>query len=64
VYLHVIKRRQRCPKDGQTHVEQVEWLKTRSSVTKRYAKEIYRLTAITTNQEAGWYLEMDDEKVY
>lgn len=26
--------------------------------------EVYRLTAITTNQEAGWYLRLDDEKVY
>lgn len=25
---------------------------------------MYRLTAITTNQEAGWYLGMDDEQVY
>jgi len=64
VYLHVIKRRQWCPSDGKTHVEQIEWLETRATVTKRYAKEIYRLTSITTNQEAGWYLRMDDEKIY
>ncbi len=64
VYLHVIKRRQRCSKDGRTHVEKTEWLRTRSLVTERYAKEIYRLTSITTNKEAGWYLGLDDEKVY
>lgn len=64
VYLHVIKRRRECPKDGQIHVEAVEWLKPRSRVTNRLAQEIYRLTAITTNKEAGWYLGLDDEKVY
>lgn len=64
VYLHVIKRRQKCPKDGKIHVEKIEWLKKRSTVTKRYAKQINRLTSITTNSEAGWYLGMNDEKVY
>lgn len=64
VYLHVIKRRYRCVKDGRIYVETVEWLKPRCRVTNRLAKEIYRLTSITTNQEAGWYLGMNDEKVY
>jgi len=64
VYLHVIKRRQLCPEDNRIHVEKINWLKSRTSVTERYAKEIYRLTSITTNQEAGWHLGMDDEKVY
>jgi transposase len=64
VYLHVVKRRYLCPKDGRIHVEAVDWLKPRSRVTNRLAKEIYRLTTITTNQEAGWYLGMNDEKVY
>ncbi len=64
VYLHVIKRRRGCPKDGQIHVEAIEWLKPRSRVTNRLAQEVYRLTAITTNKEAGWYLGLDDEKVY
>ena len=26
VYLHVVKRRRVCPKDGQIHVEAIEWL--------------------------------------
>ena len=26
VYLHVIKRRQECSKDGQIHVEAIDWL--------------------------------------
>jgi len=64
VYLHVVKRRQMCPVDGQIHVESVVWLKPRARVTTRLAMEVYRLTAITTNQEAGWYLGLDDEKVY
>jgi transposase len=33
-------------------------------VTVRYAEEVFRLTSITTNVEAGWYLGHDDEKVY
>ena len=64
VYLHVIKRRSLCLNDGQIHVEAVDWLKPRSRVTNRLAQEVYRLTAITTNVEAGWYLGMDDEQVY
>jgi transposase len=64
VYLHVIKRRCRCPKDGRVYVEVVEWLKPRCRVTNRLAKEIYRLTSIATNQEAGWYMGMNDEQVY
>lgn len=64
VYLHVIKRRIICPQDRQIHVEAIDWLKPRSRVTNRMAHEVYRLTAITTNVEAGWYLGMDDEQVY
>ncbi|MCK4995125.1 MAG: transposase family protein [Candidatus Omnitrophica bacterium] len=64
VFLHVIKRRYRCVKDGRLYVEAVDWLKPRCRVTNRLAKEIYRLTSIATNQEAGWYLGMNDEKIY
>jgi transposase len=64
VYLHVIKRRYRCLKDERLYVELIDWLKPRCRVTNRLAKEIYRLTSIATNQEAGWYLGMNDEKVY
>jgi len=45
-------------------VEAVDWIKPRARVTNRLAVEVYRLTAITTNVEAGWYLGMDDEQVY
>ena len=64
VYLHVVKRRVRCSQDGCIHVESVAWIKPRARVTNRLAVEVYRLTAITTNVEAGWYLGMNDEKVY
>ena len=59
VYLHVIKRRQVCPADERIHVESIVWLKPRARVTTRLAMEVYRLTAITTNAEAGWYLGID-----
>lgn len=64
VFLHVLKRRYRCVKDGRLYVESIDWLKPRSRVTNRLAQEVYRLTTITTNAEAGWFLGMDDEKVY
>lgn len=64
VYLHITKRRCKCPIDNQTHVEEILWLKKWSRVTKRFAKQVNRLTAITTNQETGWYLGLDDETVY
>lgn len=64
VYLHVIKRRYRCTKDSRIHNEEVLWLKKWSRVTKRFAEQVGRLTAITTNQEAGWFLGLDDEVVY
>jgi transposase len=64
VYLHIIKRRYRCPEDGRIHTEVIPWLNKWSRVTKRFATQINRLTAITTNQEAGWYLGIDDEVIY
>lgn len=62
VFLVLKKRKVKCPQDGQIHVEKIDWVMER--FTKRFAEEISRLTAITTNQEAGWYLGLDDEKVY
>lgn len=64
VWLIVTKRRMRCPLDGQLHVELVDWVKPRARVTNRFAEDVYRLTSITTNTEAGWYLGIDDERVY
>ena len=52
----------RCPADGRIRVEKLAWIRERFA--KRFAEQITRLTAITTNQEAGWYLGLDDEKVY
>jgi len=64
VYLHVIKRLYKCPVDGRIYVEEITWLKKWSRVTKGFAEQVNRLTAITTNQEAGWFLGLDDETVY
>lgn len=63
-YLHVPKRVCRCIEDDHLHVEEIEWLKLWSRVTKRFGENVYRLTSITTNKEAGWFLGMDDEVVY
>lgn len=62
VFLHVRKRRVFCSEDGRIRVEEFDWMRKR--FTKRFADQIYRLTSITTNQEAGWYLGLDDETVY
>lgn len=64
VYLTVVKRRYKCPVDGRTYIEEIPWLKKYGRVTKRFAKRVNRLTAITTNQEAGWFLGLDDERIY
>lgn len=64
VYLHVLKRRYKCPVDNRTPIEEIPWLKKYSRVTKRFAEKVNRLTAITTNQEAGWFLGLDDEVIY
>lgn len=64
VYLHVIKRRYRCPRDRRIYVEQISWIKKWARVTRRFAERVNRLTAITTNQEAGWFLGLNDEVVY
>jgi transposase len=62
VFLHVPKRKSLCAHDGGIRVEKLDWLRGR--FTKRFADQVYRLTSITTNQEAGWYLGLDDEVVY
>jgi transposase len=64
VYLHIKKRLYRCSKDGRIYVEKIEWVNKHSRFTYRFAREVSRLTAITTNQEAGWFLGLDDEVVY
>jgi transposase len=61
VFLYLEKRKCRCP-DGGIHVEHLPWLHGR--FTRRFAEQVNRLTAITTNTEAGWFLELDDEVVY
>ena len=64
VFLHVKKRLYRCPQDKRIYTEKIEWLNKRSRYTYRFSRQVNRLTAITTNQEAGWYLGLDDEVVY
>ena len=62
VFLYVPKRKVRCPDDGKIRVEQFDVLRGR--FTRRFAEHVYRLTSITTNTEAGWFLNLDDETVY
>ena len=62
IFLCVPKRKIRCIEDGRIRVEEINWIKGR--FTDRFAEQVYRLTSITTNQEAGWYLGLDDETVY
>jgi transposase len=62
VFLHISRRKVRCIEDGTIRVEEISWIQKRFSL--RFAEHVYRLTAITTNQEAGWYLGLDDETVY
>lgn len=64
VFIHVVKRKFRCPIKNKICVELLPWLEKCSRVTTRFAVQIYRLTAITTNQEAGWYMGLNDEVVY
>lgn len=64
VYLHLIKRRNQCSKDGRIYNEEIEWVNKWDRVTRRYAIEVNRLTAIATNKESAWYLGIDDERVY
>lgn len=61
-FLYVPKRKVRCPNDGKIRVEQFDQLQGR--FTRRFAEQVYRLTSITTNKEAGWFLGLDDEVVY
>jgi transposase len=62
VFLHVPKRKSLCTEGDSIRVEELDWLRGR--FTKRFADQVYRLTSIATNQEAGWYLGLDDEVVY
>jgi len=62
VFLHVPKRKALCVEGDSIRVEELAWLRGR--FTKRFADQVYRLTSIATNTEAGWYLGLDDEVVY
>jgi transposase len=62
VFLYVPKRKVVCLEDGRIRVEELKWLRKR--YTRRFSEQVYRLTSITTNKEAGWLLRLDDEAVY
>ena len=62
VFLTVKKRKLKCDEDDTVRVEEFSWLKGR--FTLRYSQQVYRLTSITSNQEAGWFLHLDDEVIY
>lgn len=62
VFLLVPKRKVKCSEDCTIRVEELQWFNGR--FTARFAEQVYRLTSITTNQEAGWFLRLDDETVY
>jgi len=62
VFLYIPKRKVRCPNDGKIRVEEHDVLRGR--FTRRFARQVSRLTSITTNKEAGWFLNLDDEVVY
>jgi len=64
VYLHVLKRKYRNSATKKIETQEIGWIKKKARVTKALAREVYRLTSITTNTEAGWFLGMDDQKVY
>lgn len=54
----------KCSQDGKIHTETIEWIGLVARITKAFGKQINRLTSIATNQEAGWFLGLNDEKVY
>ena len=62
VFLTFKKRKVKCDEDDTVRVEEFSWLKGR--FTLRYSEQVYRLTSITSNQEAGWFLHQDDEVIY
>lgn len=64
VYLHTLKRKYRNNATGRIQTQEIPWLSKHGRVTDALAKQVCRLTSITTNQEAGWFLGMDDQKVY
>lgn len=61
VFLYLEKRKCRCP-EGAIRVEHLPWLHGR--YTRRFAEHVFRLTSITTNAEASWFFDLDDEVVY
>ncbi len=64
VFLHILKRRFFCSKKEKIMTEEIEWIEKGARVTKAFSTQINRLTSITTNQEAGWFFNLNDEVIY
>ena len=64
VYLHILKRKYRNAATKKIETQEITWIAKGSRATKALVRQIYRLTSITTNTEAGWFFGMDDQKVY
>jgi len=64
VYLHVLKRKYHNPLTKKIETQKISWIAEKGRVTKALAEHVYRLASITTNVEAGWFLGMDDQKIY
>lgn len=65
LYLHVIKRKNFCSESKRKPTERINWILGKwKRVTGRFGRQVNRLTSITTNEEAGWFLGMNDEVVY
>lgn len=62
VFLTLKKRKVKCDENDTVRVEEFNWLRGR--FTLRYSEQVYKLTSITSNQEAGWFLHQDDEVIY
>ena len=62
VFLKVKIYRYRCLDCNKISIDNANWIFNRKTI--RFAKMVNRLTSITTNKEAGWFLNIDDEVVY
>ncbi|HIC91918.1 MAG TPA: hypothetical protein EYP21_07675 [Syntrophaceae bacterium] len=54
VFLHIPIKKLPCIEDDRIPFEELSFIPGR--FTKRFTDQVFRLTSITTNKEAGWYL--------
>ncbi|MFT7538683.1 MAG: transposase [Lysobacterales bacterium] len=64
LYLHILKRKYKNAETKVIETQEITWIEKGTRVTKELAKQVYRVTSITTNTEAGCFLGMYDQKVY